>query len=228
MSGSDGVIELERDGEVFVLRMENGENRFNEAFLADLHAALDRVEAHEGPAALVTTGAGKFYSNGLDLAGFARGEGDPARVLAELDRLFARLLCFPVMTVAAQNGHAFAAGGMMALAHDFRVMRADRGWFCLPEIDLGMGQPLSPGMYAVIGAKLPRTTFHEALVTGRRYGAEEAVRRQIAHESRPGDEVVPRAIELVRGFTGRDRATLAALKRGLYESALAVLEGGRA
>ena len=25
-------------------------------------------------------------------------------------------------------------GAFLALAHDYRIMRNDRGWFCLPEI----------------------------------------------------------------------------------------------
>jgi enoyl-CoA hydratase/carnithine racemase len=59
-----------------------------------------------------------------------------------------RLLCFPVPTIAAINGHAFAGGFMLAFAHDYRIMRTDRGFLCLPEIDLGMG--LLPGMNAII------------------------------------------------------------------------------
>jgi len=34
------------------------------------------------------------------------------------------------------TGHAFAAGALLTLAHDYRVMRVGRGWFCLPEIKL--------------------------------------------------------------------------------------------
>jgi hypothetical protein len=37
---------------------------------------------------------------------------------------FIRMLTFPMITVAALNGHVFAAGAMFALAHDYRVMRA--------------------------------------------------------------------------------------------------------
>jgi enoyl-CoA hydratase/carnithine racemase len=62
------MMELTREGSVFVLRMNDGENRFNPEFVRSFNAALDEVERAGAPSALVTTGAGKFYSNGLDLA----------------------------------------------------------------------------------------------------------------------------------------------------------------
>ena len=46
------------------------------------------------------------------------------------------------------SGHVYAGGAMMAMAHDFRIMRSDRGWFCLPEVKLGM--PFSLGMMALL------------------------------------------------------------------------------
>lgn len=219
------MIELTREGEVFVLRLTAGENRIHPEFLAALNAALDEVEGSQGPAALVTTGEGRFYSNGLDVAGL-EGLGGPRlrEFLADLDRLFARLLGFPLATVAALNGHAFAAGGMLALAHDFRVMRADRGFFCLPEIDMAMRQPLEVGMYALIGARLPAAVCHEALLTGRRYGGLDAAAQGIVNEAVSEAELLPRAIERAAELAGKDRETLAALKRGLFADALRVLE----
>jgi enoyl-CoA hydratase/carnithine racemase len=218
------MIELERDGEVFVLRLKSDENRLNQPFLDELARVLDEVEASEGNAALVTTGEGKFYSNGLDLAWAAGRTGDEIRkAMAGVHALFARLLAFPVATVAAINGHAFAAGAMLALAHDFRAMRADRGYFCFPEIDLGTGLPLTPGMYALLAARLSPATAHEALITGRRYDATEAVARQMVHEALREAEALPRAIEIARGLASKDRATMAALKRGMFASALEAL-----
>jgi enoyl-CoA hydratase/carnithine racemase len=222
-------VELTREGDVFLLCMRDGENRIDAAFLSELEAVLDRVEGASGPAALVTSGEGRFYCTGLDLQALAGAGRDGAiEVLAGLHRLFARLLAFPVPTVAALNGHAFAAGAMLALAHDFRVMREDRGFFCLPEIDLATGQPLTDGMTALIDAKLPRPAFHEALVTGRRYGGPEAVQRQLVHEAHPESRLLPRARELAAGLAGKDRATLVALRRGLFADALEVLEGAGA
>ena len=45
-------------------------------------------------------------------------------------------------------GHAFAGGALLALAHDYRVMRIARGWFCFPEIHLKLR--FQQGMYALL------------------------------------------------------------------------------
>ncbi len=62
-----------------------------------------------------------------------------------------------------------------------------------------------------------------ALVTGRRYPAPEAVTHGIVHEAVPEDAVLPRAVGMARALAGKDRATLGALKRGLFGSALKAL-----
>jgi enoyl-CoA hydratase/carnithine racemase len=218
------MIDLERDGDVFVLRMRDGENKLNRELLDGVNAALDEIERSEGPAALVTTGEERFYSTGLDLGWLATQQGPGIReFLTDLHVLLARLLAFPMATVAALNGHTFAAGAFIAFAHDFRVMREDKGFVCLPEIDLAMGQPLTPGFYAVLDARLPRSTSHEMLMTGRRYNAPEALERRLVNAIVREGEVLPRAVELARGLAAKHRATFGALKEGLYEAELAVL-----
>ena len=49
------MIDLNQDGEVFVLTMDDGENRWNTTFVREFAKALDEVEGSTGPAALVTT-----------------------------------------------------------------------------------------------------------------------------------------------------------------------------
>lgn len=179
---------------MFVLHWHDGENRYNRASVDALGAALDEVEAAEGPKALVVVGEGKYWSNGLDLEWMGTQEGAVVGpFLDDVHRLLVRALTFPCTTVAALNGHAFAGGAMLAMALDFRVMRDDRGYWCLPEADLGL--PLTPVMYAVVAAKLPRVTAHEAILTGRRYTSSEALEAQIVHESAAEGDVLDRAVE---------------------------------
>jgi enoyl-CoA hydratase/carnithine racemase len=219
-------VDLRREGAVFVLTMQSGENRFNRPFLEAFNDALDEVEASSGPAALVTTGgAEKFYSNGLDLAWLAGdGQREGGAFVGDVMRFLGRLMALPVPTVAAINGHAFAAGAMMALAHDFRIMRADRGFLCLNEIDIRI--PLAPGMTALVKSRLPLATLRDMVLTGARIGGEEARARGITDEAVALSEVVPRAIERAAALADKDRATYGALKRGLYAETLGILATG--
>ena len=124
---------------MFVLTMQAGENRFNRAFLDALNGALDEVESTRRSGGAGDRRRGQvLLERARPRLAHRRGPGEGRAFLARFLTLLARVLAFPVPTVAAMNGHAFAGGGMLALAHDFRVMRADRGFFCLPEVDIDL------------------------------------------------------------------------------------------
>ena len=216
-------MKIEMDGGVAVVRLGDGPNAFDGEFVAAVAAALDEVEADPDARAVVTTGEGRHYSNGYDLEYLGSLAGDDLDgFLDRSRRLLARILAFPLPTAAALNGHAFGIGAMLALAHDRRVARRDRGWFCLPEIDLGMR--FSPFMLALITARLPEPRAHEAILTGGRYDAAGALALGIAHAEADEADLVATASALLGPFTGKDRAMAAQLKRDLYASVLGALE----
>ena len=220
---SDGpAVAVERAGDVFVVRMQAGENRFNPPVLDGLEAALSEVEAAEGPAALVLTGEGKFFSNGLDIEWMSTAGDEAGVALRRVHALYSRLLAFPAYTVAAVNGHMFAGGAMLALACDDRVMRSDRGYFCLPEADIGL--PFTDGMAALILGRLDHVAARESMLTGRRYNAEEALERRIVDAVTSEEQVVPDSIERAGAHAGKPREVLAAIKRRIYSDALAALD----
>lgn len=225
------MIDLAREGAVFVLRWDDGENRFRDEAIAGWHAALDEVERAEGPKALVTTGAGRFYSNGLDLDWAFRERKDSfPDYIGEVLAVLGRILTFPCATVSACNGHAFGAGAQLVVAHDYRLMRAERGFFCMPEID--MRAFLHPGMTALLAARLPAQTVHEVIATGRRYGGGDAKAAGIVEEALPEAELLPRAVALAAGLAAKAHPVMKRLKSDLYPHVLAalrqrqVLEGG--
>ena len=220
------MIDLEREGSVFVLRFDAPENRFRPESVAAWHAALDEVEAAGNPAALVTTGTGKFYSNGLDLEWLLASatEDERASYIPDVLALMARVLTFPTITVAAINGHAFGAGAQLSLAHDYRLMRSERGYWCMPEID--MKAPLHPGMTALIQARVPRQTAHELIVTGTRYGAEAALAKRIVDRVVPESELLARAVELAASLASKADPAMRLLKQGMYPRALDALSRG--
>jgi Delta3-Delta2-enoyl-CoA isomerase len=215
------IPSLTREGEVFVLDLGDGENRFNAGSLDAIEQCLDEVQAAPAPRALVTAASGKIFSNGLDLEWMASNQELIGEFVPRLHELLARVLELDVPCVAALQGHTFAAGAMLALAHDQRVMRADRGFFCLPEVDIGI--PFTHGMNALIAARLSPQAAHEAMTTGRRYGGLDAMQAGIVDHAAAEDRVLTQSIELAAALAAKDPATLGAIKRRLYELPLAAL-----
>ncbi len=217
------MIELEQQGSVFVATLGRGENVIDPAFVEQFTAILAAVEVSPGPRALVTTGADRFYSNGLSLAYVETlGADDLDAFLSIVDRMLARLLAAPFITVAAINGHSIAAGALLALSHDYRVMRADRGFFSLPSVDVGI--PFTRGMTSLIARKVPAPWADDLAVSGDRLGGREACDLHVVHRAVPDEAVVPLAIELAERHASKDPATLGTVKRRLYHDVLGAMQ----
>lgn len=208
---ADMVTLESRDG-IHVLVLGNDENRFSSEWIDSFETALDRVV--ESPAPLVTVGEGKYYSNGLDLDWVAADESRLQPYVARVQSLLARVLTLGVPTVAAVNGHAFGAGAMLAMAHDWRVMRSDRGYFCFPEVDIRI--PFTSGMAALIQAKLTPRAAVDAMTTGRRWTAPAAAAAGLVDGQATQDELLDAAVARVAGLENKDAATLAAIKVGMF------------
>src|SRR5690606_16155672 len=142
--------------------------------------------------------------------------------VGEVQELLARILTLPVPTVAAVQGHAFAGGAMLAFTHDVRVMRADRGFLCLPEIDLGM--PFSDGMAALIAAKLEQPALHRMAVLGERVGGDTALALGAVDAAVAGEEaVLAAAMERATALAPKASPTITALRRNFYGPAIDAL-----
>src|ERR1700684_2980851 len=185
-------IALTREGAVAVLTWNAGENRINLDSLARLHELLDEVEAVEGPQSLVLTGTGKFFCNGLDLERFADKRDEFVATLHVLEQTIGRLLVFPAYTVAAINGHAFAGGAIISCAFDYRVMREDRGYWCMNEAEIGL--VLDERLWSILTNRLPRATATVAATTARRFSGPDALRFGIVEAVASEGEVRAQAI----------------------------------
>lgn len=214
-------IDVDRRGPVVVVTMSRGENRFHPELLSGLESILDAIEADDAPAALVLTGSGKFFSNGLDLEYMGSHPDEAEAILTRVHSLFGRVLALDVPTAAAINGHAFAAGAMLALSFDLSLMRADRGYFCLPEADLGL--PFTPPMNALLTARLSPPAAHRAMVTAHRFTGPEALTAGIVTDLAPEEDLLDRAVTLATDLAGKPRQGIAAIKRGMYGSVIDAL-----
>lgn len=202
------------DDVIRVLDLSSESTAIDPDVLDRCERTLDELEGDHASRALVTTGSGKIWSNGLDLSWMIDNEDQIFDYLTRVQTVLARVLELGVPTVAAVNGHAFGAGAMLALCHDAVVMRADRGYWCLPEVDLGM--ELTPGELALIRAKLPPAVANEALTTGRRYSGPEALAAGIVQRTAEVDDVLDDATGIAAERAIRAGRTLRSIKRGLY------------
>jgi enoyl-CoA hydratase/carnithine racemase len=218
------VPTLDRDGDVRILDLGSDENRFSPDWLASVGEVLAEIAAADGPRALVTRATGKFWSNGLDLDWLGAHGDQLASYVDSIHAVFARVLTLPVPTVAAVQGHCFAGGAMLALAHDWRYMRADRGFFCLPEVDIHI--PFTPGMSALIQSKLTPATATDVMTTGQRYGGLDAAAAGLVTDAVDEDKLMARAVEHAAALTGKAGPTLGTIKERMYAGAVTALRAG--
>jgi hypothetical protein len=130
MSEQPAVLTERRDG-VLVITLNRPEvrNAVNAAVAEGIAAALDELDADDGLAVGVLTGAGGFFCAGMDLGAFVRGEspwyGD--RGFAGIAQRGSRK---PL--IAAIEGFAVAGGFEVALACDL-IVAAEGAKLGIPE-----------------------------------------------------------------------------------------------
>ena len=211
------MIEIERNGPIFDVKLVGDENKLTLSFLRAFDAKLDEVveTAGDGPAAVMISADGKFWSTGIDLDWLQSAPvEEQGAFLPALNGLLGRLVSFPLPTAAALNGHAFAGGALLALATDYRVMRADRGWFCYPEIDIQV--PFAPPMIELLKAKLSPNVLRDAVLTGRRYTAAEALAAGIIDKACSLEQLRTETSALLTPLAEKARAAYDKFKRDLY------------
>jgi enoyl-CoA hydratase/carnithine racemase len=220
-------IDCTLDGHLALLTLRADENRFNPDFLSALLAMLDHVERESDASTLLVTSAHeKIFCNGIDLEWLlavqhAKDTAAAKAFFYQLNAVFRRLLTYPLISVAAINGHAFAGGAILACCFDFRLMRTDRGFFCLPEVDLGI--PFLPGMNAILAKAIPRHRLDEMQLTGRRLTAEDCLADHIVSRACTGTQLIAEAMEFCRPLA-KSRPVVAELKRRLNQPILAAID----
>jgi enoyl-CoA hydratase/carnithine racemase len=194
----------------------------NTTWVRAIDSALVEVARSSGPAALVTTSSDpKFFCNGLDVDW--RFSSDPDHPGGDRDAFtdvtmsfFARLMTLPIPTVCAVNGHAFGAGFLVALCHDVRVMRTDRGYLCANEVEIDI--PIPEYELALFRHKLSMPVFHQSVMLAKRWSGTEALQAEVVQHLAPAGEVLSTAIEVAAGLAhlGANRQTLGWMKERVY------------
>lgn len=176
-------------------------NAINNAFVDELHAAIDAVDTDASCRVVIITGAGRGFCAGFDMKA-GEYDGDPAarplpQLLAgqrRLSQLALRLHELPQAVIAAVNGPAAGGGFALALAADIRVA-STTARFLAANVRIGLSggeMGLSWRLPRLIG--VGRAT--ELLLTGRTMDAEEALAAGLVTSVVPPGEEVAAAHEI--------------------------------
>ncbi|MBC2712621.1 MAG: enoyl-CoA hydratase/isomerase family protein [Desulfosarcina sp.] len=206
---------------VATVTLNDGENRFNPDFLNAFLGVLYEIESLTDATTLVVTSSHeKIFSNGIDLEWLVPliQQNDIARVkdyFYLLNRMFKRIATYPLVTVAGISGHAFAGGAIMCCAFDFRFMRSDRGFFCFPEVDLGI--PFLPGMNALLKKAMPTYMVEYMEYTGVRLTAAQCVDHHIVHKACPMETLMEETTAFAMAINKR-RPVVEEMKKRLNQA----------
>jgi len=219
------TIQLAYNGPVATITLNRHEKRNAISFelIDDLLGALNEVSKSDA-IVLILTGAGKAFCSGMDLDNLKALLGrTPEQNLQDsqtMVKLFRALYEFPKVTIAAVNGAAIAGGTGLALLCDF-TLAVPEAKFGYTEVRIGFVPAIvSTFLLRQIGEKQAR----DLLLTGRLFGAEEAVKLGLVNEIIPPDTLLKRAHELAALLMENSSSSLRATKQLLTDHARAELD----
>ncbi|BCS28533.1 enoyl-CoA hydratase/isomerase family protein [Aspergillus puulaauensis] len=213
-------LSLERHGNVFVITMQKPpENRLNTWYCQEIIRAFRTVEKILGPdseGAVITRGSdAKFWCTGLELDEsdknpFANSDGFYPLVHTVLD--------FPFPTIALLTGHTFGGACPFALAHDYRIMNAKRGFLSMPPVNLGLH---FDGIGSLPRLKLRPDIASKMLLEAHRWTGKEALQDGIVQAVAEPEQMLDAALEMGRKWAPKAKmGVYAALRAELWGEAI--------
>ncbi len=210
----------DREGGVRLLTLDRPPaNAIERTLLTDLSAALDDARTDDAVRAVVLTGAGEFFSGGLDLAQLPR-DGESMRLLIDLYRdSHLALLTFPKPTIAMVNGHAIAGGLIMVLACDCRLGVSGGYRIGLNEIAIGASFPKMA--FEIVRLRLTHAQASEILLGAAIYPTSHALRLGVVDELLPPDNFEATVLSRAAHLGAFPREAYAHTKAALVSEAAA-------
>ncbi|KAF4553996.1 Hypothetical protein D9617_5g068710 [Elsinoe fawcettii] len=189
---------------IFVLTLRKPpENRLNSSYcrllISTIHRIHDLIPAGSPGALITTSSSPKFFCTGLELD---ESDTNPYANAMGFYPLLATLLDFPYPTVAAITGHTFGGACPFVLAHDYRIMNAERGFISMPPVDLGLH---FPGIGALPRLKLGHKVGRKMLLEAHRWTGQEAEKDGVVDEAVPSGEVLSRAMEVAGQWSSKGK-----------------------
>ncbi len=187
-----------------------------------LHGELRAIAAERSTRAVILTGAGRGFCAGLDLHGYGAapssdGSDEARDRLADqqhMSTLILELRALPQPVIAAVNGPAAGFGLALCLASDIRYASRD-AVFRVAFINVGVSN-CDMGTSWLLPRLIGASRAHELMLTGRRLGAEEALRIGLVAELTDGEALLQRALNGARQIASLSPWGVRLTKQGMW------------
>ena len=207
------VLTETRDG-VLVVRINrpDARNAVNGGVAEGIAAALDALDADDDLRIGVLTGEGGYFSAGMDLKAFVKGESPYAA-----DRGFAGITqrASRKPLIAAVEGFALAGGFEVALSCDL-IVASREARFGIPEVKRSL--VAAGGALLRLPKRIPYHLAMELALTGEPIGAERAAELGIVNRLAEPGQALDTALELAAAITKNAPLALIASKEIIQRS----------
>lgn len=212
---SEPPVLVDREGPTLIITVNRPRvrNAVNRAVAEAVAAAVDDLESDAGLTTAILTGAGGYFSAGMDLKAFLRGES-PSLEGRGLAGITMRPPTKPF--IAAVEGPALAGGCEMVLACDL-VVASEEAVFGLPEAKRGL--VAAAGGLMRLPRRIPVAIAMEAALTGDPIPATEAHRWGLVNRLTPPGGALAGARELAARIGANGPLAVRASKQIIVDSA---------
>lgn len=209
------VLKHEENRGIHRLIMDHGPNALDPGLMEALRERLGQLTAGGAPAVVLTSSHPTVFCPGWDLKLLA--SADRAAIggfLRTFNELIIDFFSYPGPTAAAIGGHAVAAGCLVSLACDLRVMATGQARQGLSELNLGV--PVPSVSLRMLRARLSSPALDDLVFRAEGCTATRARELGIVHRTAAtADTLAVTEIELGK-LAGRPRRAFVETKRFLF------------
>jgi enoyl-CoA hydratase len=196
MAASESLIVERPSDDIVVLRINRPQvrNALNLEVRAGLAEKITQYGAEKAVRCLIVTGSDAAFAAGADIGEMA--EADPVEVMSRnVQKYWRAIMDCPKPLIAAVEGYALGGGLELALCADI-IIAGEGAKLGLPEVKVG----ILPGAGGT--QKLARLVGrHRAMLlimTGRVFGAAEALGMGVVSDVAPSGQALQRALDVAR------------------------------
>jgi enoyl-CoA hydratase len=196
------------------LTMDHGPNALDPALMAALQDHLGQLADDGAPAVILTSSHPTLFCPGWNLKLLADADRQAVSAfLQDFNALIMKLFSYPGPTAAAIGGHAVAAGCLLALCCDLRVMANGQARQGLSELNLGV--PIPAGSLQMLRARLSSPAVDDLVFRCEGCTATRALELGIVHRTAEAADTLAVTDLEMASLAGRPRRAFVESKRFL-------------